>query len=90
MSHNSLLRLRRQIDSIDARIIKLIGRRLCVAKTIGELKASRGLSATDVRRERQLKNIYRRLARRYKIPVKTAMKVLKELLEQSKRTQKFL
>jgi len=55
---------RKEIDSIDERIVGLLNERALIAQKIGALKASAGLPVTDTAREAEiLRNAARRCGR---------------------------
>jgi len=55
-------KLRKQIDEIDQKIIKLLAKRMDVVKKIGQFKKEAGISVKDKNREQELKNELKRIA----------------------------
>jgi monofunctional chorismate mutase len=66
--------LRKKIDKIDNRILKLIEERVEIAKEIGRLKKRAGLSLHDRKREAE---ILKRIEKKSKYPV---AKIWKEIM----------
>jgi chorismate mutase len=54
MERDQLFDLRRKIDSIDRKILRLLEDRLKIAKEIMNVKIKRGLKITDKKREKEI------------------------------------
>jgi chorismate mutase/prephenate dehydratase len=63
----SLEDLRRDIDDIDARMVKLLAERVSVARKIGALKKKKGRQVQDATREKDVIKHVRQLAKKEKI-----------------------
>jgi chorismate mutase/prephenate dehydratase len=63
----SLEDLRRDIDNIDARMVKLLAERVSVARKIGALKKKKGRQVQDATREKDVIKHVRQLAKKEKI-----------------------
>lgn len=61
-------RLRAEIDRVDEELFKLFFRRLELVSEIGHLKKREGLPVTDERREVEVRERWRSLAKIYGIP----------------------
>ena len=69
MSKDSLDRLRRRIEDLDADLLKLLNQRAAVSAEIGKLKVKNGLSVYDHHRE---ESIFKYLAQRNQGPLNTS------------------
>ena len=65
----SLEKLRKQIDSVDARITELIGERVRIAKEIGRGKRAKGRLIEDRERERKVLENVKRIAREQNVGI---------------------
>ncbi|QKQ99470.1 chorismate mutase [Metallosphaera tengchongensis] len=61
-------RLRAEIDKVDEELFKLFFRRLELVSEVGKFKKAKGLPVTDQRREDEVREKWRGMARRYGIP----------------------
>ena len=78
--------LRREIDRIDLRLLRLLNRRAALARRIGGLKRRHGLPVQDRRRERAV------LARILQknggpLPQESVRGIFREILRQNRRLQ---
>ena len=82
----NLNRLRKQIDGIDLKLLRLLNRRASLAVRVGLLKKEKGLPVFDGRRE---KTILRRLVRTNAGPLSWAAvgKIFREILRQCRSLQ---
>jgi chorismate mutase-like protein len=76
--------LRKQIDRLDERLLRLLNTRAGLAARVGELKKRKGLPLFDPRRERQ---ILRRLIRANggPLPAASIEAIFREVLRQARR-----
>ncbi|MGB9728299.1 MAG: chorismate mutase [Thermoprotei archaeon] len=51
---NELMKMRKQIDTIDDEIIKLLNKRMQLCKEIGEIKRMRSIPIEDCKRENEI------------------------------------
>jgi chorismate mutase/prephenate dehydratase len=82
---NPLERLRRKIDIIDNKLLKLLNQRLEIAKSIGEFKKEKGIDIYSPEREN---NIINRLINQNKgpFPNKALTYIFKEIISASRNT----
>lgn len=89
MSENEDLKnLRDEMTKITLEIIRLSGKRLVLARKIGEIKARRGMEVEDLKVEQELKNKVIELSREQNIDTDFSLKLLNLLIEESKRVQR--
>ncbi len=89
MSENEDLKnLRDEITKITLKIIRLSGKRLVLARKIGEIKARRDMEVEDPGVEQELKNKVIELSREHNIDTDFSLKLLNLLIEESKRAQR--
>ena len=62
-----LKKCRKQLDSIDEKIVKLLAKRVRVAKEIGAYKHARGMQIFQSGREDQIKERLEKLAKQYDV-----------------------
>lgn len=75
--------LRNELDKIDREILTLIGRRMKVAKKIGNIKRKEKIAITDKKREKQVLAGLTNKAKRDKIDKHSVEKIWKELFKLS-------
>ncbi|MBS7635001.1 chorismate mutase [Candidatus Bathyarchaeota archaeon] len=89
MSENEDLKnLRNEMTKITLEIIRLSGKRLVLARKIGEIKARRGMEVEDPKVEQELKNKVIELSREHNIDTDFSLKILNLLIEESKQVQR--
>lgn len=85
---NTLERLRKEIDEIDGEILKLLGRRLNVAREIGAFKVKNGLPVRDPEREQDILMQKTRLGKRHGVGAMLIKKVWRLLFSASYEVEK--
>lgn len=82
----SLPSLRKQIDRVDLRLLRLLNRRAALALRVGRLKARRGLPVFDGRREEQ---VVRRVtqANAGPLPARAIRQLFREILRYSRKLE---
>lgn len=82
----NLSALRREIDRIDLRLLRLLNRRADVARKIGRLKKRDGLPVQDCKREQA---VLARMLRRNggPLPQESVRGIFREVLRQNRRLQ---
>ena len=83
----SLEELRRGIDDVDARLVKLLAERLALSAEIGSEKAKQGRQITDVSRESVVMEHIRRLAEEDSIDIASIESVYRRIIAASKGVQ---
>lgn len=86
--NEDLKNLRNEMTKITLEIIRLSGKRLVLARKIGEIKARRGMEVEDPKVELELKNKVIELSREHNIDTDFSLKLLNILIEESKRAQR--
>ena len=82
----SLSALRREIDRIDLRLLRLLNRRADLARRIGRLKKRHGLPVQDRKREQAV--LARMLQRNGgPLPQESVRGIFREILRQNRRLQ---
>ncbi len=83
-----LRKLRKKIDKLDSKILYLLGKRLKVAKQIGNIKDQMGFEKTiDKIRENEMKRMRSVLINIYKLDRKFTEEVFNLIIKESKRLQ---
>jgi monofunctional chorismate mutase len=80
LAHNKLSALRARIDSIDADIIALLGKRFEATNQVGLMKAKFELSAVDHERENAQRLRYTNLARQYGLSDELVQAIFKTVI----------
>ena len=83
-----LQNLRLVINKIDELIIQSIARRMSVSCTIGAIKKENRLKIKDPKREKELQQFYRLLAKKNGITYATLKKIFKLIMKESRHIQK--
>ncbi len=83
----SLEELRKNIDDIDARIVKLIGERLKIAEEIGKKKKELGQEIEDKVREGKVLAHVKKLAKKENISPETVESIYRQIVRISKNMQ---
>jgi len=90
-AESHLKKARQEIDQVDGEILaqmgRLLGRRMEVARAVGTLKESDGGKLLDPEREKALLETWAKHAAQSGISQQLAMRVLREILVHSRRTQ---
>ena len=79
--------LREEIKKITVEIIHLTGKRLSLAKKVGDIKNKRNLPIEDLKVERELKNIILEKCKKYDINSRFGLELLNLLVDEAKRVQ---
>jgi chorismate mutase len=79
--------LREEIKKITVEIIRLTGKRLLLAKKIGEIKNQRNLPIEDLKVERELKQVIIEKCQIYNVERSFGLKLLNLLMDEAKRVQ---
>ena len=79
--------LREEIKKITVEIIRLTGRRLSLAKKVGDIKNKRNLPIEDLKVERELKSIILEKCKRYDVNSRFGLELLNLLIDEAKRAQ---
>lgn len=82
-------KLRKKIDSIDARITGLIAKRFMIARVIGDSKKKYGRAITDLAREKELAKIHLSLEKKYNLSPVFTKSLWVLILRESKRIQRI-
>jgi chorismate mutase len=81
-------KLRNEIKDTTLEIMRLTGKRLLLAKKVGEIKRQKGLPIEDLEVEKELKQVVLEKCREYGIESRFALKLLSILFKEAKRVQK--
>ena len=84
----ALKKLRREIGSIDTKIVALIAKRLALAKRIGKAKKQLGLPVYQAQREKKVVARVLAASKKAKVDLKFAMSLFRKIIAASKRVQK--
>ena len=87
MPSPTLAEMRRQLDAIDAECVKLLSRRLEIARQIGVHKRMHGMAPLDARREAQVVNAAAQRARDAALPEEEVRQIFWQVLAMSRRAQ---
>lgn len=79
--------LRKEIDKIDATIIKALAKRQRIAHCIGQYKAKSSLKITNKKRELALMRRYKKLSEQYQLRTTYIISLFKKIIFESKRVQ---
>ena len=79
--------LREEIKKVTVEIIRLTGKRLSLAKKIGEIKHQRNLPIEDLKVERELKRIVLEKCQTYNVDSRFGLRLLNLLIDEAKRVQ---
>lgn len=78
---------RKQLDEIDAGIIRLISQRFAITGKIGDHKAARDLPVRDEAREQQQMEHLRELAREQGVDAGLAGRIMQAIIDESAKQQ---
>lgn len=87
---SGLDKLRNEIRDVTVEIMRLAGRRLLLARKLGEEKRRRGLPVEDLEVERELKQTVLKKCYEYGVERHFSIKLLNLLINQAKQIQKEL
>lgn len=82
--------LREEIRKITVDMLRLAGKRLSLAKRIGEIKRQKGLPMEDLKAEKELKHVVLEKCRVYSVDERLGLKLLNLLINEAKRVQSEL
>ncbi len=85
----SLVQLRKKINSVDAQLIKLLGKRFLIAQTIGDLKKKHQYTIADKAREKELTRLHESLEKKYSLSPKFTKSLWNLILKESKNLQRL-
>jgi chorismate mutase len=85
---HSLEKLRKEIDRINEKILKLLAKRTKIAIKIAEYKKVHDLSIYSPKREKEIIERVKALARRENLDEKMAEEVFKKIMEQTRRLER--
>ncbi|MBI4272736.1 chorismate mutase [Candidatus Uhrbacteria bacterium] len=85
----TIIKLRKKIDAVDARLIKLLAKRFAIAKAIGDLKKKHGRAITDTAREKELVAFHASLEKTYSLSKAFTKSLWRLILKESKRIQRI-
>ena len=80
--------LREEIRKITVDMLRLAGKRLSLAKRIGEIKRQKGLPMEDLKAEKELKHLVLEKCRVYGVDERLGLKLLNLLIDEAKRAQR--
>lgn len=86
--NKKLNELRKEIDTIDNRIIGLLSTRISLVKEIAKIKKKNNMEILDKNREENLQKERKELARKLKISENLIEKIFEEILKNSISIQK--
>ena len=81
-------RLRKQIDKIDSQLLRLISKRMKVAKKIGIYKKKNNMKVVDLQRERKVLDKISQKARKLRVDPHLSRKLFKLMILESRKQQK--
>lgn len=84
---SNLDELREELKKVTLEILRLIGKRLSLARKIGEIKRQKGLPIEDLEAERDLRRIVLEKCRAYGVDDRFSLKLLNLLIDEAKRVQ---
>jgi len=84
---SSLDELREEVKKATLEMLRLVGKRLSLAKKIGEIKRQKGLPIEDLKAEKELKRIVLEKCRVYGVDDRFGLKLLNLLIDEAKRVQ---
>jgi len=85
-----LEKLRNEIKDVTVEIMRLAGKRLLLARKVGEAKRQKDLPIEDLEVEKELKQTVLEKCQEYGIESLFGLKLLNLLIDESKRVQKEL
>lgn len=84
----SIENLRNQIDMIDADLLDLIAERKEVVKKIRDIKKAKGMQVKDVKREKEVLEKRKELAKKLDLDERFVSEIFKKLMDYAKKVQK--
>lgn len=86
--HKKMKEIRNQIDTIDKKIIALLGRRFKLVPKLAKLKKKEKLPIQDKKREEEMLSKLQKEAKKQGIDYKLIKKLYLEILKESRKIQK--
>ncbi|XRO76256.1 chorismate mutase [Methanocaldococcus sp. 10A] len=83
-----LTEIRKKIDEIDNKILKLIAERNSLAKDVAEIKNQLGIPINDPDREKYIYDRIRKLCKEHNIDENIGIKIFQILIEHNKTLQR--
>ena len=83
-------KLRDEIKDVTVEIVRLAGKRLLLARKLGEVKLQKGLPVEDLDVEKELKQIALEKCKEYGVESPFCLKILNLLIDEAKRVQSEL
>jgi chorismate mutase len=83
-----LTRLREKVDEIDDAIIRLLGKRQSMVKTIGEIKKNKGVKILSAARERQVLKRILLNGEKNNIDLEFIGSIYREIFKNSRKVQR--
>lgn len=83
-----LEKLRKKIDKLDEKLLKLLARRLFLSKKIGEIKKDKNLKIKQIEREKEITKRMLNFGKKFGIKKKFVLSLIRLLLEESRELQK--
>lgn len=83
-----LVQYRKEIEKVDLEIIKKIEKRLLLSRKIAQSKKENVMPLRDLKREKQLKERYKMMAKKRNIDEKFILRVFRQIFAESLRKQK--
>ena len=80
--------LRKKIDVLDSALVRLISKRLKLAKKAGKYKKKKGLKIIDKKREKEILLGVEKKARKYGIDEKFLQNIFKRIIKESRKNEK--
>lgn len=87
---SALDELRTEIRDVTVEIMRLVGKRLLLARKLGEEKRRRGLPVEDLGVERELKQTVLEKCQEYGVERRFSIELLNLLIDQAKQVQEAL
>lgn len=85
---STLKQLRRDIEKVDAAIIKQLNLRIKLVKQVGKLKVKTGKKVFDPAREKKLMAFYEKLSEKYNLSPVFIKRLFKNIITYSRKLQK--
>jgi chorismate mutase len=85
---NNMKTLRKRIDKLDNKIIKILAKRMDVVTKIKEYKEKHNLPILDKKREVEMREFRQKLAKKYNLKSSFLESLFQKILLESKKKQK--
>lgn len=87
MKKETLEKLREQIDTLDAHLIVVLGRRLQRVRQIGLVKKSQGSAIVDIKREKEVLQKALKHGAQHNIPPQLVKTIFSSIIKESKKEE---